>query len=83
MSNKYVHNVFISNTGGTLTDLAATNSSFTNMGRRSTRGRVPNGLTTGGLAGTPTATVHATHNTFHGNLSSTVDIHRHRVLGAA
>src|SRR5205814_3855432 len=32
VSNSYVHNVFIKNTGGTLTDMVVTNSTFSNNG---------------------------------------------------
>ncbi|MBR1143456.1 cadherin domain-containing protein [Bradyrhizobium sp. AUGA SZCCT0431] len=71
VTNSYVHNVFIENTGGTLTDLVVTDSTFSNNGASTVAGSefVIN-LATGGVAGTPTATVHATHNTFSGNLSS-------------
>ncbi|RWE31981.1 MAG: hypothetical protein EOS78_25070 [Mesorhizobium sp.] len=71
VSNSYVHNVFIQNTGGTLTDLVVTNSSFSNNGASTVAGdQFQIDLTTGGLAGSPTATVHATNNTFTGNLST-------------
>ncbi|QND67822.1 hypothetical protein HB777_30340 [Mesorhizobium loti] len=71
VSNAYVHNVFIQNTGGTLADLVVTNSTFSNNGASTVAGdQFEIVLTTGGLAGTPTATVHATHNTFSGNLSA-------------
>ncbi|MBR1215629.1 Ig-like domain-containing protein [Bradyrhizobium sp. JYMT SZCCT0180] len=71
VTNSYVHNVFIENTGGTLTELVVTDSTFSNNGASTVAGSefVIN-LATGGVAGTPTATVHATHNTFSGNLSS-------------
>jgi len=71
VSNSYVHNVFIKNTGGTLTDLVVTNSTFSNNGASTHAGdEFQIDLATGGLAGSPTATVHATHNTFSGNLST-------------
>ncbi|QKD00977.1 beta strand repeat-containing protein [Mesorhizobium loti] len=71
VSNAYVHNVFIQNTGGTLADLVVTNSTFSNNGASTHAGdQFQIDLTTGGLAGTPTATVHATHNTFSGNLAT-------------
>jgi VCBS repeat-containing protein len=71
VSNSYVHNTFIKNTGGTLADLVVTNSTFSNNGASTHAGdEFQIDLTTGGLAGTPTATVHATHNTFSGNLST-------------
>ncbi|MFC3326535.1 beta strand repeat-containing protein [Mesorhizobium cantuariense] len=71
VSNSYVHNVFIQNTGGTLADLVVTNSSFTNNGASTVAGdEFQIHLATGGLAGTPTATVHATNNTFSGNLTT-------------
>ncbi len=64
----YVHNVFIENTGGTLTDLVVTDSTFSNNGASTVAGsQFTINLATGGVAGTPTATVHATHNTFSGN----------------
>ena len=71
VSNAYVHNVFINNTAGTLTDLVVTNSSFTNNGASTHAGDAFQiNLASAGLAGSPTATVHATHNTFSGNLSA-------------
>ncbi len=71
VTNSYVHNVFIQNTGGTLADLVVTNSTFSNNGASTVAGSefVIN-LATGGITGTPTATVHATHNTFSGNLTT-------------
>ncbi|MBR1300821.1 cadherin repeat domain-containing protein [Bradyrhizobium sp. AUGA SZCCT0042] len=71
VTNSYVHNVFIENTGGTLADLVVTDSTFSNNGASTFAGSqfVVN-LASGGVAGTPTATVHATHNTFSGNLST-------------
>ena len=71
VSNSYVHNVFIENTAGTLTDLQVTDSTFSNNGASTHAGdEFQIHLATGGLAGSPTATVHATHNTFSGNLST-------------
>ncbi|MBR0783848.1 cadherin domain-containing protein [Bradyrhizobium iriomotense] len=71
VSNSYVHNVFIKNTGGTLTDLQVTNSSFTNNGASTHAGdEFQIDLAAGGIAGSPTATVHATNNTFSGNIST-------------
>ncbi len=71
VTNSYVHNVFIENTGGTLTDLVVTDSTFSNNGASTFAGsQFTINLATGGVAGTPTATVHATHNTFSGNLST-------------
>ena len=71
VTNSYVHNVFIENTGGTLTDLVVTDSTFSNNGASTVAGsQFTINLATGGVAGTPTATVHATHNTFSGNLST-------------
>jgi hypothetical protein len=71
ITNSYVHNVFIENTGGTLTNLVVTDSTFSNNGASTFAGSefVIN-LASGGVAGTPTATVHATHNTFSGNIST-------------
>jgi hypothetical protein len=71
VTNSYVHNVFIENTGGTLANLVVTDSTFSNNGASTFAGSqfVVN-LASGGVAGTPTATVHATHNTFSGNLST-------------
>ncbi|MDN5000401.1 cadherin domain-containing protein [Bradyrhizobium sp. GCM10027634] len=69
VSNSYVHNVFIKNTGGTLTDLVVTNSTFSNNGGSTHAGdQFQIDLATGGIAGSPTATVHATNNTFSGNI---------------
>jgi hypothetical protein len=71
VSNAYVHNVFINNTAGTLADLVVTNSSFTNNGASTFAGDAFQiNLASAGLAGSPTATVHATHNTFSGNLTT-------------
>lgn len=71
VSNSYVHNVFIQNTSGTLTDLVVTDSTFSNNGASTVAGsQFTVNLASGGVAGTPTATVHATHNTFSGNLST-------------
>jgi hypothetical protein len=70
VSNAYVHNVFINNTAGTLTDLVVTNSSFTNNGASTHAGDAFQiNLASAGLAGSPTATVHATHNTFSGHIN--------------
>jgi Ca2+-binding RTX toxin-like protein len=71
VSNAFVHNVFINNTAGLLTNLVVTNSTFSNDGASTVAGSafVIN-LASAGLAGSPTATVHATHNTFSGNLSA-------------
>ena len=71
VTNAYVHNVFIENTGGTLTDLQVTNSTFSNNGASTHAGDEFQIILSGaGLAGSPTATVHATHDTFSGNLST-------------
>ncbi len=48
-----------------------TDSTFSNNGASTVAGsQFTVNLASGGVAGTPTATVHATHNTFSGNLST-------------
>ena len=68
VTNSFEHNVFIRNTGGTLSNLVVANSTFTNNGASTQAGmHFIFEANTGGLGGTPTMTAHFTGNTFTGS----------------
>jgi hypothetical protein len=71
VTNSFEHNVFIRNTGGTLSNLVVANSTFSNNGASTQAGmHFIMETNTGGLAGTPTMTAHFTGNTFTGSTTA-------------
>jgi hypothetical protein len=68
VSNSFTHNVHIINSGGTLTNLAVSGSTFSNDGSSDNAGSdFIFESATAGVAGTPTMTLTANNNTFTGN----------------
>jgi VCBS repeat-containing protein len=68
VSNSFTHNVHIINSGGVLTNLAVSGSTFSNDGSSNSAGSdFIFESATAGVAGTPTMTLTANNNTFTGN----------------